>query len=263
MILLFLLLLSLSIQLPLHLQATVKHVHLLEHSPFDPPLRLAPHHRRQFDPNYENQLWSNLKIEESLRLLQPTNRPPSTNLKLSEIMDSDTETFHKQVLETVMKSLDRGLKVAVATMSDRQDRLEETSMRQLSSLKDQMSGLLQALHSPPSPTRGTSPPSPSGGTSPPSPGRGTHSHPDMQGTSDQDASPNFDNSETKVILQAFTEPPLTDPDIDVASRTLGFSPIEEPLSTAEGTLCSSLYHFLHKHLALSSESLSTLHFSQL
>ena len=60
-------------------------------------------------------------------------------------METDPGSFNEQIIETIMRTLDKTLKTAVATMSSRQERFEEMSTSRLGSLSHQITDLLLSI----------------------------------------------------------------------------------------------------------------------
>ena len=60
-------------------------------------------------------------------------------------MNSESDSFHQQIVKVVLETLDKSLVNAVTAISVRQDRFEETSFCRLNTLKDQISGLADLM----------------------------------------------------------------------------------------------------------------------
>ena len=176
-------------------------------------------------------------------------------------METEVSSYHQQILDTILLSLDKSLKSAISSITERQDKLEEVSSRNLTLLQNQVSNLLLSIS-----------------------GQQFELEPDHTQNKEilsnlDPQAPNLDIDVSVKSKSPSQVPYLTDqiesissipvspssisipstrgnknPDIDAASRTLGFYPFKEceldAVDTHENFLISSAVTFMENVLKI-------------
>ena len=182
----------------------------------------------------------------------------------------DSETFHQQITEIVMQTLDKSLKAAVTSMSGRQDRVEETNWGRINSLNKQISelgDLILKIYRPeshstqseeiirPPPTRTESPAVDSNPCdTPPSLDMYISAHhPTLSSTSSTSlASPLLTSSPRSLSTN------ITKADLNSSKHTLGFFPINNPqlqADSSENSLTDAVTKYLEDNLLIEHNDL--------